>query len=488
MTSDSHKWLYYFVFLCLCWAFFVWQGLFTAVEIWLQNEIFNHCFFIIPCSVYLVYTKRYALTSEAFEPSLAPLILLLPTCAVYIIGLAGDINLFLHIATFFSLILVVWSAIGHHAAQKILFPLFFILFSIPVGEQLTPYLQMIAATGAVSFLELTGVPLYRNGLYIEIPGGRFLVAEACSGVSFFSASSVIGCIYAYLNFATYKRRCLFIGISVILPVLANIIRVYGIIMIAYLSNMEHAVGADHLVYGWFFFAFVILCLLGIGEFMRTAKTVNSPKNKDEKVQIGVVSDKSINVMIVAITFLLFSGWGYWIKAASNESQHDVQSYNQLLEEVQICEGYDSWLPKLMRPTKQSVVRIGFEPGVCNTRYVNAWFDGNGNELVSDLNRVFNPEEWSVAATFELSIENQGSTLNFNGLHITSPSEERRFIVYWFRINDKIFTHKVMAKLYQTYLTLLGQNSTGEMGILASQNKKELELILQQTSLLKTEIR
>ena len=102
--------------------------------------------------------------------------------------------------------------------------------------------------------------------------------------------------------------------------------------------------------------------------------------------------------------------------------------------------------------------------------------------------MFNPEEWSVAATFELSIENQGSTLNFNGLHITSPSEERRFIVYWFRINDKIFTHKVMAKLYQTYLTLLGQNSTGEMGILASQNKKELELILQQTSLLKTEIR
>ena len=90
------------------------------------------------------------------------------------------------------------------------------------------------------------------------------MAEACSGVSFFIASFVIGSLYAYLNLVSAKRRLAFVAISLIFPILANIVRVYGIILIAYWTDMEHAAGADHLIYGWFFFArvryFLYLCL------------------------------------------------------------------------------------------------------------------------------------------------------------------------------------------------------------------------------------
>ena len=172
------------------WLVFCWQGLTTVVEIWYGNEIFNHGFFIVPGAFYLIYLKRYELLSKPIQTSALSLAVIIPALLLYVIGIAGDIQLFLHAATFTLLPALIWLLIGTQAARTILFPLVFMLFSIPVGEQLIPYLQEIAADGSVALLHLSGVPLFRSGLYIEIPQGRFLVAEACSGVSFFIASFV----------------------------------------------------------------------------------------------------------------------------------------------------------------------------------------------------------------------------------------------------------------------------------------------------------
>ena len=190
----------------ILWGIFCWQGLVTVVDIWWGNEIFNHGFFIVPGAFYLIYLQRKRLLATPIKPSLLSLIFIVPSLFLYVVGIAGDIRLFMHLATFTLLPSLIWMLLGAQATRVILFPLCFMLFSVPVGEQLIPYLQEIAADGSVALLKLTGIPLYRSGLYIEIPQGRFLVAEACSGVSFFIASFVIGSLYAYLNLQSIKRR------------------------------------------------------------------------------------------------------------------------------------------------------------------------------------------------------------------------------------------------------------------------------------------
>ena len=174
----------------ILWGIFCWQGLVTVVDIWWGNEIFNHGFFIVPGAFYLIYLQRKRLLATPIKPSLLSLVFVIPSLLLYVIGIAGDIRLFMHLATFTLLPSLIWMLLGTQATRVILFPLCFMLFSVPVGEQLIPYLQEIAADGSVALLKLTGIPLYRSGLYIEIPQGRFLVAEACSGVSFFIASFV----------------------------------------------------------------------------------------------------------------------------------------------------------------------------------------------------------------------------------------------------------------------------------------------------------
>ncbi|MEP4299097.1 MAG: exosortase A, partial [Paraglaciecola sp.] len=208
-----------------CWVFVFWQGLTTAIDIWLISEIFNHCLFVLPGTAYLIYLKKDQLDLNQLKPNYFVLPLCLGSLLLYAIGLAGDVQLFMHVATFTFLPLVLWAYLGNQLALQILFPLTFILFCIPVGEELIPTLQEITADLSMVMLNWTGIPIYRSGLYIEIPQGRFLVAEACSGISFFIASIVIGSLYSYLNLRSNTRRIGFMLISIVFPVIANAIRV-----------------------------------------------------------------------------------------------------------------------------------------------------------------------------------------------------------------------------------------------------------------------
>ncbi|MEC8965453.1 MAG: exosortase A [Pseudomonadota bacterium] len=449
-----------FAILCL-WLTFCWQGITTVVEIWYGNEIFNHGFFIVPGAFYLIYLKRYELLSKPIQTSALSLAVIIPALLLYVIGIAGDIQLFLHAATFTLLPALIWLLIGTQAARTILFPLVFMLFSIPVGEQLIPYLQEIAADGSVALLHLSGVPLFRSGLYIEIPQGRFLVAEACSGVSFFIASFVIGSLYAYINLSSVKRKVSFVVISLIFPVLANIVRVYGIILIAYWTDMEHAAGADHLIYGWFFFAFVIVCLLGIGELMRDAAPLeNPPATVNPKFQI--------HRLTVALSLALFVAFGAWKINIANANHSAAITSSALLNDVEknTCSTI-SWSPLVINPDDEREGSIND----CRVKVYSAWFSEQDNELVSDLHRNFDPERFSLEGTETLNVS--GNT--FTVFNVVSLRGEKVKIVRWYEIDEHLFTSKIPAKVYQVRRALLGKESGGNLWILAtlSQDAEQL---------------
>src|SRR3569623_1110384 len=75
----------------------------------------------------------------------------------------------------------------------------------------------------------------------------------------------LGALVANLCFRSWTRRLLFMLASVAIPVLANGVRAWGTIYIAYRSGSNaFADGFDHIFYGWIFFGIVIALTLGIG--------------------------------------------------------------------------------------------------------------------------------------------------------------------------------------------------------------------------------
>ena len=117
-------------------------------------------------------------------------------------------------------------------------------------------------------LRLTGIPVYREGMFFTIPSGSWSVVEACSGLRYLIASLTLGFLYAYLTYRSFMRRAIFVAAALIVPIVANWLRAYMIVMIGHLSSMQYAVGVDHLIYGWVFFGVVMLILFWVGSFWR----------------------------------------------------------------------------------------------------------------------------------------------------------------------------------------------------------------------------
>src|SRR5690606_32354628 len=111
-------------------------------------------------------------------------------------------------------------------------------------------------------------PVFREGLHFTLPTGRWSVVEACSGLRYLIASLALGVLYAYLQFRTLRYRLAFVALAILVPIVANWVRAYGIVMLGHVSNMKIAAGADHLIYGWVFFGMVMALLFWIGSRWR----------------------------------------------------------------------------------------------------------------------------------------------------------------------------------------------------------------------------
>ena len=234
------------------------------IGVWISSPTYNHGFLVLPASLWFVWRKRAELREIAPRVSfwgLAPLAL---AAALATLGGLMGAAIFEHAAVAFSLMGVAILAAGSEFARRFWFPLAFLIFLVPFGDELTPLLQEWTADVSVWLLRASGVPTYREGIMIELPNALFEVAEACAGLRFLIAMMVVAAAFAHLSYNRLWKWALFGILAVVVPVGANFLRAYGIMMIAHLTDGRVAAGVDHLVYGWVFFSAVMLLLLWIG--------------------------------------------------------------------------------------------------------------------------------------------------------------------------------------------------------------------------------
>ena len=253
------------VALCIAVLLLCYRGtVLDLVRVWSNSSTFNHCFLIPLLSLYLVREKRRQLAGLPAATSVLGLLWMLPNALLWLFGAFLDVSVFQHLALVGLIIGATWALIGNTAFRLLLFPLFYLYFAVPEGEFLVTKLQDVTAMFIVMLLRMTFIPVYMQGLYITIPSGNFVVAKACSGINYLIATLALGTLFAYLSYRSWWRRAAFMSLVLVVPIIANGIRAYGIIMIAHLSDYRLAMGVDHFIYGWVFFGIVIFALFFIG--------------------------------------------------------------------------------------------------------------------------------------------------------------------------------------------------------------------------------
>jgi exosortase A len=240
----------------------------SIVTVWNSSETFAHGYVILPISLWLIWRRRENFSLYPPQPWAPGLLLVAMLGAGWLAAQLGEVQVvsqYTFVALFPAIALTLF---GPRLAGSLAFPLLFLLFAVPFGEVFVAPLIQFTADFTVAAVRATGIPVLRSGTRFELPTGSWSVVEACSGIRYLISSITLGCLYAYLTYRSTLRRGLFLALSVVVPIVANGLRAYMIVMIGHLSGMALATGVDHLIYGWLFFGLVMFIMFWIGSYWR----------------------------------------------------------------------------------------------------------------------------------------------------------------------------------------------------------------------------
>ncbi len=237
-------------------------------ETWWSSPTYNHGLLIVPISAWLISERQRELSSIVPEPAAWGLLALMFGAGAWLAGHLGGIKVVEQVALVAMIQAYVLTIAGTRATWAMAFPLAYLYMAVPVGDGLVPHLQQVTAFMAVELLRLAGIPVFVDGVFITTPSGNFLVAEACAGLRFLIASIALGVLLAHLLCRAWWRRALILAMSAGVPVVANGVRAFGIIALAYATDNEVAAGFDHVIYGWVFFSLVTMLLIAASMLLR----------------------------------------------------------------------------------------------------------------------------------------------------------------------------------------------------------------------------
>lgn len=246
-----------------------WGALFAAeathaVGIWASSAAYNHGWLILPIALWLGWERRHRLAVLAPVPSLALAALGLPAAALWFLAERLGVMEGRQFAALGVLYALVLGTLGWRIGLAMAAPLLYLVFLVPFGAFTVPALQSLTARMVDIGLDWTGIPHYVDDLLIDIPEGTFYVAEACAGLRFIIAALAFGALYAFVMFRSPWRRLAVMVLALVVPVVANGFRAFGLVVIGHIEGSAAAVEADHVIYGWGFFSVVLLLLIAAG--------------------------------------------------------------------------------------------------------------------------------------------------------------------------------------------------------------------------------
>jgi exosortase A len=450
---------------------------------WQNSNTYGHGFLILPIVLWLANQKKHLLATVVVKPSFFALLLVGITSFAWFIGVLIYINVVEQFVLFSLFIVLTWAFFGWRVVLALKFPLAFLYFSIPVGDFLIPYLQFITADISVYMIKMLGIPVYRDGMYIQIPNGDFLVAEACSGIRFLISTVTIGVLFSYLNFTSVYKRIVFILFCIAVAIIGNGLRAFLIILIGHLSDMKAAVGFDHLVYGWVFFSIIIAIIFIIGSYM--SDPPETIKVKEESLNI-TNKQKYPSIIFMIIAALLLSigpvlKYEYDSYLTQLKAQHDEIDKPLTNKAKQSSEnkGKQLWLPSFPDADEIYLSTENKHTQV-NVFIAKYFFETDDKEIISYKNRLFDLDKWSLKVmTSNTLIDKEGESIAYNAYTIVQMNGIERQLRVVYKVGNTLAANRIYFKLLQLFNKITMADFGGEVIVISSNDKGNAGMILDQ---------
>lgn len=211
------------------------------------------------------YASRYAWSAGCVVLAVALLL--------YIIGRSQQIVLFELLAFIWILAAVLLIKRGSGALKVMWFPLFFMLFMIPlpgtVVATLTMPMKMAVSYVTANILFWAHYPVARSGVILQIGQYQLFVADACAGLQTLLTLESLGLFYLNVVRHTSVFRNVLLAILIVpISFTANVIRVITLTLITYYLGDDAGQGFLHGFAGMVLFLSALILILSMDALLQ----------------------------------------------------------------------------------------------------------------------------------------------------------------------------------------------------------------------------
>lgn len=445
-----------------------WPTAWSMLDTWLRSDTFAHGLVVVPIALWLAWQQRARFDPAAIRPYAPALVLVLGAGLLWLLSQLAVVTAGRQFALVFMIQAGLIALLGVQFARRFAFALAFLLFAVPFGEFMLPTLMEWTADFTVASLRLSGVPVYREGMDFVIPSGSWSVVEECSGVRYLIASFMGGTLFAYLAYRSVWRRLGFMAIALVVPVVANWVRAYLIVMLGHLSDNKLAAGVDHLIYGWLFFGVVVFVLFWLGARWReprnAATTLGGPTRA-----IGTTAGVHSSRMLVA-TLASLAVW----PALAHVLQTGLDAVSVTVEAPRTQQGWSettspsAWMPQYAG--HRGVLTRSYAKGDARIDVYLAYYraQSESNSLISSTNTLAasGNQLWRISAQGTMALSWDGVETAFQRTELAGNSA-RLLVASVFWIDGRVTTSPSMAKLLLAFARLRGRGDDAAFIALAT---------------------
>lgn len=235
-----------------------------AREVWRSDEQ-GHGPLIFGVSFWLMWRSRQAVIDAPVRPAnVTGGALLLLGAAMYALGRTQRILQFEVLSLLVLIAALLLLLRGWAALRAWAFPLFFLLFTVPLPgvmvQAVTMPLKTAVSISAETLMHAAGYPIGRSGVILTVGPYQLLVADACAGLNSMFTLEALGLLYMNLMGYTDRLRNVLLAVLVIpIAFVANVIRVIVLILVTFHLGDEAGQGFVH--------DFAGMLLFGVGLVM-----------------------------------------------------------------------------------------------------------------------------------------------------------------------------------------------------------------------------
>jgi len=229
-----------FIAIVIPFAFFIF--IYNSTFLWLYerytsaDSYYSHGFLVPLVTVFFIWRKRGKLRTLSQGYSIWGLVIIIWALLLHILSIWAHI----FFTSGFSILFLVFGLLlflfGKEITKEILFPLFFLLFMLPLPLNVISAfsfpLKMYVTKFSLGLVSKMGIPAFRQGFHIYLSNASLTIGNPCSGLRSLISFMALGAIFAFLLKASLGRKIFIFLLAVPIALFSNMTRVVALTLAA----------------------------------------------------------------------------------------------------------------------------------------------------------------------------------------------------------------------------------------------------------------